>query len=122
MFQGNGIYMTDGQATLPPGVVADRLAQGNFGPVPNQSAPPGFQIPRTLTPEQLANALGTKAPAAAPSAPAPSPMNPGESQFDFLSRMSLVDPGKYLPQLYQYQIQNPNWHNMGAPMMDAYGL
>lgn len=57
MFQGNGIYMQDGQAVIPPGQVADRLAQGNFGPVPNQSAPPGFQIPRTLTPEQFANAL-----------------------------------------------------------------
>lgn len=63
MFQGNGIYMQDGQAVLPPGQVADRLAQGNFGPVPNQSAPPGFQIPRTLTPEQLAQALsGRQAP------------------------------------------------------------
>lgn len=74
MFQGNGIYMTDGQATLPPGMVADRLAQGNFGPVPNQSAPPGFQIPQTLTPEQLAQALGGRTaqqPPMAPQAPAP---------------------------------------------------
>lgn len=57
MFQGNGVFMQNGQAVIPPGSVADRLAQGNFGPTPNNTAPPGFQIPRTLSPEELAKGL-----------------------------------------------------------------
>lgn len=106
MFQGNGIYMTDGQATLPPGVVADRLAQGNFGPVPNQSAPPGFQIPRTLTPEQLANALGGQAPPP-PQAPAAAPQPPFQQQT----------PDIYTNSFYTNSFQTPfGWATPGGGM------
>lgn len=109
-FQGNSIYMQNGEAVIPPGTIADRLAQGNFGPVPNQSAPPGFQIPRTLTPEQLANALGGQAPPP-PQAPAAAPQPPFQQQMQSFINQNAIRP----PDIYTNSFPTPfGWATPGA--------
>jgi len=45
MFQGNGVFLKDGQGVMPAGPAAARLQAGNFGPTPNGTAPPGFVMP-----------------------------------------------------------------------------
>lgn len=47
MFQGNGVFLKDGQGVVPAGHVANRLQAGQFGPTPNASPPPGFVVPST---------------------------------------------------------------------------
>ncbi|MGE0757075.1 MAG: hypothetical protein AB7O38_08645 [Pirellulaceae bacterium] len=44
-FNGHGIYLENGKQVTQPGTHYDRMLAGNFGPMPNQTAPPGFRIP-----------------------------------------------------------------------------
>lgn len=55
MFQGNGVFLDNGQAVIPDGSVAQRMQAGNFGPGPYQTAPPGFVMPEVR--QQMAQAL-----------------------------------------------------------------
>lgn len=82
MFAGHGVYLEGGNPVLPANAIAERLRAGNFGPSPNDTAPPGFQLPPEIPPQMMAAALRSNllpnvgggappapAPAAAPAAP-----------------------------------------------------
>lgn len=78
-FTGNDIFLSGGKPVMPANAIAEKLRAGNFGPFPNQSAPPGYVLPQTMEPGKIASALrsnilpnigGAKPPAAAPAAPA----------------------------------------------------
>lgn len=84
-FNGNGIYLQNNNPVMQAGAIAEKLKSGNFGPFPNQSAPPGFVLPPDISPQMLASALrsgilpnigGGKPPAPAPAAAPQPPMQP----------------------------------------------
>lgn len=59
-YAGNNIFLSGGLPVLPQGGVMQRLAQGNFGPVPNNTAPPGFTLPANVPGSSLAEMLAAQ--------------------------------------------------------------
>lgn len=57
IFQGNDVFLSGGQPVMPANAIAAKLREGNFGPFPNQSAPPGYVLPQTMDPGKIASAL-----------------------------------------------------------------
>lgn len=68
-FTGNDIFLSQGQNVLPDGPVLARLLAGQFGPHPNDTAPPGFIIP-PAAPSPIAEMLKVLPPATPPTPPA----------------------------------------------------
>lgn len=56
-FAGNSIFLSGGQPVMPANAIAEKLRAGNFGPFPNQSAPPGYVLPQVMDPAMIAAAL-----------------------------------------------------------------
>lgn len=56
-FTGNSIFLKDGSPVIPDNAIAQRLRAGNFGPAPNNTAPPGYVLPPSITPQMMALAL-----------------------------------------------------------------
>lgn len=56
-FTGNSVFLKDNAPVIPAGAIAEKLRSGNFGPYPNQSAPPGFVLPPEIDPKVMAAAL-----------------------------------------------------------------
>jgi hypothetical protein len=71
-FVGNRVFLENNQAVLPEGPALSRLLAGNFGPSPNDSAPPGFFIAPQASGSPLADALRV----AIPPTPPPAPQTP----------------------------------------------
>lgn len=98
IFQGNDVFLSGGQPVMPANAIAEKLRSGNFGPFPNQSAPPGFVLPPTMDPGKIASALrsnilpniggarppGTGSPANGPAGGVPEgfAFNPASGTFD----------------------------------------
>lgn len=59
MFQGNGVFLDQGQNVIPDGTIAQKMLAGNFGPGAYQTAPPGFVMPEVRS--QMAEALSAPA-------------------------------------------------------------
>lgn len=96
-FAGNDVFLSGGKPVMPNNAIAERLRAGNFGPFPNQSAPPGYVLPQTMDPAMIASALrsnilpnigGAKPPAAALAAPAAAPAPAPAPWHDWNSHFS----------------------------------
>lgn len=109
-WQGNGVFMNQGRASIPAGSVADRLMAGNFGPSPNNTAPPGFRIPEIVSAILNGGGGGQTQPQAAPAAPQTPQM-----AFDNLSNENGIGYGFENGQRYRLDQMAPgSWtYNRG---------
>lgn len=123
-FAGNNIFLSGGQPVMPANAIAEKLRAGNFGPFPNQSAPPGYVLPPAMDPGKIASALrsnilpniaGGAPPAATPPPPGMGAFSSPVDEINQLSQLVIQSPensSKYGARLHQLMLQNPNFRNM----------
>ena len=111
IFSGNGVFLENGAPVIPQNAIAERLRAGNFGPFPNSTAPPGYQVPGSpVNPAMMAAALRSgllpniagnnpqaqppaAAPVMAPAAPPPNPFQPFGPGGDIGVGYGSIGPG-----------------------------